>query len=640
MRNFYTLDIETSSCGINAKSMLLHAGLEPWRLRQGNGKITSIAICRPDETTAQIINDGGPEWIWKVIALLAELQGQIVYAHYAVFDIAWLLAQLQPDRVGDIHQSIRGIHWRCSQLLCKWICNGQIAEDSRFSYSLANLTKTFLSTDPLTPDFLKMKAQGFNAGVNDQYWIDRGNLDVIMTGKLVEFLLTKIHKTQIVGLLTEFQCLVPVANSWIMGIRIDQKILNRLQPEMSAEKTQLAKTLGVSESLFTSPKQLGNLLFNTWGLPVKSRTPTGAPGCSKEDLMLLQYDMMQAGAQEQAAKVGFILRAKNISTIMSKYVKTTHEALSHTGDGYIYGAPRIFGTYTGRFTYSNTTKSTDFESDTESKFKTGIALHQMPRKAKSIREMLLPPEGMALYEADASGQESRLMALRSGDETMLKIFKDEMNFHSMTGSSIIGADYYEFEEARATEHGTGYYTEQRQLGKLTNLSCNYRIGGKALSEKAFVNYDTYMSIETGNFLVNTFKRAYPGVPNYWEDVVWDAKKQGYVEVFGGRRFKLSKWATDRWMTESSAINVPIQGAGASMKEIAIAEMYHKNQDCHFSLDLHDASFMYVKQEEVAEKAKELDHTLANIDYSKYWGFTPSIPLPYESAFGCNFSEVK
>lgn len=636
MRNYYVLDIETAAID---KSMVLHAGLEPWRLRQGNAKITSIAVCRPDSTTFQIVNDSDG-WLYEVKNLLKELQGQIVYAHYAVFDIAWLIAQIQPDRTGSVPGLIRGINWRCSQLLCKWICNGQIAEDSRFSYSLANLTKIFLKEDPDTAEFVRMKAMGFNAGVNDQYWIDRGNMDVIMTGKLVEFLLTKIQQPQIIGLLTEFKCLVSVANSWIMGIRIDQKILERLQPEMAKQKTDFAKRLGVDEGLFTSPKQLGNLLFNTWGLPIQSRTPTGAPGCSKEDLMLLQYNLLNTGIKDYAEKVGFILEAKVISTIMSKYIKTTYEALAHTTDGYIYGAPRIFGTYTGRFTYSNTTKSTDFESDTESKYKTGIALHQMPRKAKNIREMLLPPEGMALYEADASGQESRLMAIRSGDETMLKIFRDNMNFHSMTGANIIGADYWEFEKARDEEHGVGYYTEQRQLGKLTNLSCNYRIGGKALSVKAFVNYDTFMTIETGNFLVNTFKRAYPGIPKFWDNAIWESKVAGYADVFGGRRFKLSKWESDRWMTESSAINVPIQGAGASMKEIAIAEMYCKNQDCNFALDLHDASFMYIKEEDVKERAKELDDTLANIDYEKYWGFKPSIPLPYESVFGADFSEVK
>jgi len=636
MKNYYTLDLETAA---TVPSMIDHAGLEPWRLRQGKAKITSIAVCAPDNQTMQIVNDD-TDWEYKVRLLLKSLNGQIVYAHNAVFDVAWLIAQLQPDRCGDIPEEVRNIQWRCSQLLSKWVCNGQIAEDSRFSYALANLVSTFLKSDPDTPEFAKMKSMGFKAGQNEQYWLDRGNMDVIMTSKLVEFMLTKVHQSQIIGLLTEFKCIVPVANSWIMGIRIDQQALSKLQPKLETQKTEFAKKLDLDAGIFTSPKRLGNLLFNEWGLPIQSRTPTGAPGCSKEDLMWLQYNLLKGEYTEAAQKVGYILEAKVISTILSKYVKTTHEALAHTTDGYIYGAPRIFGTYTGRWTYSNTTKSKDFETDTSTKFKTGIALHQMPRKAKDIREMLMPPEGYSIGELDASGQESRLMALRSGDETMLKIFKDDLNFHSMTGSSIIGEDYHEFEEKRDKEDGAGYYTEQRQLGKLTNLSCNYRIGGKSLSEKAFVNYDTFMTIETGNFLVNTFKRTYPGVPVYWEDVVWDAKKVGYVEVFGGRRFKLSKWSTDRWMTESSAINVPIQGAGASMKEIAVAELTEKVPEFKFSLDLHDASFGYIKTEKNEELFMAAQECLNSIDYEKYWGFKPSIPLPYEGGYGNNFGDVK
>lgn len=635
MRNFFTLDIETSG---TKDSVMEHAGLEPWRLRQGLGKITSIAVCKPDNSVIQIENNGS-DWIDKVKNILSELKGKTVYAHNATFDVAWLIAQLQYDRTGSIPSLIRDINWRDSQLLCKWLCNGQLAEDNNFSYSLANLVRTFLPNDPDTSAFLEMKDRKVLAGVNNEYWLERGSLDVIMTAKLVDFLISKVPEEQRTGLLTEFNCIVPVANSWIMGIRIDTKKLDLLQPKLTNKKTELAKLLNLSEDIFTSSKKLGHLLFTEWGLPIQSKTPTGAPGCSKEDLMWLQYNLLKSGDTEYAEKVKLILEAKSLATLMSKYVKTTYEALSHTGDGHIYGAPRIFGTYTGRFTYSNSTRSKDFDDKT-SKFKTGIALHQIPRKAKDIREMLLAPEGMSIYEADASGQESRLMALRSGDETMLKVFKDDLNFHSMTGASIIGMDYHEFESNRAEEDDSGYYTEQRQLGKLTNLSCNYRIGGKSLSEKAFVNYDTFMTVDTGNFLVNTFKRTYPGVQNYWDEVVWESKAKGFVEVFGGRRYKLSNWTSNRWETESSAINVPIQGAGASMKEIAIVEMYSKNPDCNFALDLHDANFVYVKNDEIEEKAKELDYTLNNIDYSKYWGFKPSIKLPYESKFGQSFADVK
>lgn len=633
---YFTLDIETRALD---KSMVAHAALEPWRLRQGKAEIMSIDVCRPDGSVIQIVNDSD-NWKDRVKHLLNDLKGEAVYCHNTQFDVAWLIAQLQQDRNADIPSEISAIQWRDSQLLTKWLVNGQLADKMRFSYSLANLVKTFLPDHPDTPAFLEMKAKGVVPGEDIAYWLERGTLDVKMTQALVEHLAPKLPPEQRIGIKTEFDCIVPVANSWITGIRIDQDILRSLEPELSSERRGYAEALNVSEAVFTSPKQLSNLLYNIWGLPVIEKTATGAPSTSADTLLWLEYKLRNLHNTVMADNVRMIIKAKTASTILSKYVKTTYEALAHTGDGYIYGAPRIFGTYTGRFTYSNTTSSKDFEEDKTTKYKTGIALHQIPRKAKKVRAMLLPPPGKMVYEADASGQESRLMALRSRDPVMLKIFREGLNFHSQTGAAIIGLDLQEFEDNRKAEGGEGYYTEQRQLGKLTNLSCNYRIGGKALSEKAFTKYDTFMTIETGNFLVNTFNRTYKGVPEYWEDVIWDSKQKGYVEVFGGRRYKLTDWNEHRWATESSAINVPIQGAGASMKEIAIKETFEKVPEAKFALDLHDANFFYVDQDIIVDVAKTLDHTLNTIDYSKYWGFNPEIPLEYESMYGHNLADVK
>jgi len=290
-------------------------------------------------------------------------------------------------------------------------------------------------------------------------------------------------------------------------------------------------------------------------------------------------------------------------------------------------------------TYSNRTKKDGP--------KVSIALHQLPRvkgknaeAVRAIRSLLVAPEGFMVIENDASGQESRLMAIRSADPVMLEIFKRDLNFHSMTGAAIIGMDYNEFMKNYKASP-SGYYVEQRQLGKLTNLSCNYRIGGPALAKKAFPEYDTYMTDDTGRFLVNTFSRQYAGIPVYWKEVIQFAKINGYTECFGGRRYKISKWdKKNRWLSESSAINMPIQGAGASMKEIAISELKRKIPEAIFSLDLHDATFCYIPENIEQQAEGAILDCLNNIDYEAFWGFTPSIPLPYESATGTNFGEVK
>lgn len=637
MADHFCLDLETRAVD---KSMAEHAGLEPWRRRQGKAEIMSADLYKPDGSIIQIVNDDPKTFSWRLEQLLKECENQVVWAHNAVFDVAWSIADLQPNRCGAVPDCIKNIKWRDTGLLTKWLINGQLAESTRFGFSLANLVKTFLPEHPDTQAFLEMKAQGVKAGENQAYWLERGSMDVKMTHALAMKLLDKVPESMRMGLMTEFNCIVPVANSWINGFRINQKILDENSDFYMNAKTRIASELGVSEGLFSSPKQLGKFLFVDLGLTPHSNTPTGSPATSKGDIMWLEYKCRLAGHIDKAEILKKILEAKESATLFSKYVKTTYEALEHTGDGFIYSSPRLFGTYTGRMTYSNTTTSKDFATDDKTKWKTSIAMHQMPRKAKKIRRMIQAPEGYVIGELDAAGQESRLMALRSKDAIMLDIFKRDLNFHSMTGASIIGMEYDVFEENRSLEDGEGPYTEDRQRGKLTNLSCNFRIGGKALSEQAFEKYETMIDISTGNHLVKTFVRTYRGVPQYWDDVIYTSKQSGYTEAFGGRRFKLHDWSDKRWMTESSAIMFPIQGSGASMKEIAIAELTKNVDKAVFALDLHDASFFYMKAEDKAEVFKAAEDCLNGIDYQKYWGFKPDIPLPYDGGFGNDFGDVK
>jgi DNA polymerase I-like protein with 3'-5' exonuclease and polymerase domains len=636
-REHFTLDFETRS---KDKSMVDHAALEPWRRRQGKAEIMACDILRPDGSVLQIVNDDQELFSYRLRSALAEMKGHVCWAHNATFDVAWAIADLQPTRCGQIPQEILDIDWRDTGLLTKWLINGQVAETSRFGLSLANLVKTFLPEHPDTPAFLEMKSQGVKAGENTAYWLERGTMDVKMTQALAMKLMQKVPESMRVGLMTEFGCIIPVANSWITGFRIDQKLLADNEAYYLGMKSRIAKEIGVSEALFSSPKQLGKFLFADMSLTPHSYTPSGNAGTSKGDLMWIEYKLRLAGHNDKADILRKILEAKESATIYSKYVKTTYEALGHTGDGFIYSSPRIFGTYTGRMTYSNSTTSKDFETDKKSKWKTSIAMHQIPRKAKRVRQMLLPPEGFKVGEFDAAGQESRLMAIRSKDPVMINIFQRDMNFHSMTGASIIGMEYDVFEERREQENGEGHYTEARQRGKLTNLACNFRIGGKALSEQAFEKYEVMLDISTGNHLVKTFAKTYRGVPQYWDDVIFESKTQGYTEAFGGRRFKLSDWQTHRWGTESSAIMVPIQGSGASMKEVAITELKRNVPEFNFALDLHDASFGYMQEDKADEIFNKAEACLNSIDYSKYWGFKPPIKLPYDGMWGTNFADVK
>ena len=629
------LDIETRSKKFEMRE---HAGLEPWRVRHGTAEILSVDVYFPGGRCVQLVNkdDGFKD---RLIELLKSLEHKIVFAHNAIFDVAWLIATLQPNRCGDVPTYIKNIQWRDSMLLFKWLINGQLAEGIRFSYSLQNLVKKFLADHPDTPDFVKMKSEAGIAGEDVEYWLERGTLDVKMTYELIAKVYHKVPHDMRVGMMTEFECIWPVANSWINGFRIDIKQLEANDIKYSNLKFEIAKELGTDAGLFSSPKRLGHFLFTELGLTPHDYTPSGNPGTSKGDLMWIEYALKQRG-DPKALIVRKILEAKEASTLYSKYVKTMKEALAHTGDGYIYSSPRLFGTYTGRMTYSNSVTHKDPDKETKTKYKTSIAMHQIPRKAKDIRASMMPPEGYDILEFDAAGQESRLMALQSKDQTLLDIFTKGLNFHSMTGASIIGMDYDDFEEIRNKEKDDGPMTEARQRGKLTNLACNFRISGKALAKQAFEKYDVMIDISTGNHLVKTFTSSYEGIPDYWKRSIYDAKTNGFAETFGGRRFKVQNWQQERWQTESSAIMVPIQGSGASMKEIAISQLAKQFPEFHFALDLHDASFGYVLSDQAKRIFSEMEEFLNTIDYEPFWGFKPSIALPYDGKMGSTFADVK
>jgi DNA polymerase I-like protein with 3'-5' exonuclease and polymerase domains len=625
----WSLDIETRPLDT---SKAPHAALEPWRVRQGLAEISSIAVCKGNGAPLQVINSGRSDWLKEVLGVLEMLRGKNVWGHYATFDVAFLIATIEPNRRRHAPEAVGSVNWRDTKLLAKWLVNGQYPERIKFSYSLKNLCKTFMPGHPQLQAFLEVKDKSVLAGEDEAYWRERGVLDAVMTRDLAIELMSKVPPEMRVGVLTEMKCIAPVSNAWVNGIKINEGKIESVTKLLQSKMDEATEQLGVKPETLNSPKQLGQLLFTDWALQPLSYGKSKLPSTAREDLMWINYDLKQVKSPK-AEKMDLVLRYKKNRTLETKYVKTLLTALGNTMDGHIYGVPNLFGTYTGRMTYSN---------ETVDGYKVSIALHQLPRKAKEVRELLEAEEGQYVLEFDASGQESRLMAIRSRDESMVQVFQHGLNFHSMTGAAIIGMGYEEFMTELA-KSPTGYFVEQRQLGKLTNLSCNYRIGGRALANKAFVDYDTFMTEETGRFLVNTFGRQYRGVRRYWDEVIRSSRVLGYTEAFGGRRYKLKYWDEEQWATESSAINFPIQGGGASMKEIAIGEVERKFPELWFALDLHDANFDFTSvdnDKDAQELVKDVVSFLDKIDYSGYWGFTPPIPLTYEAAVGKSFKDTK
>ena len=325
--------------------------------------------------------------------------------------------------------------------------------------------------------------------------------------------------------------------------------------------------------------------------------------------------------------------AGELNTQVTKFIGTPQDASKYLNSMYLHPAPKVFSTYTGRMTYTGKIKN---------KFKTGCALHQWPR-SKELRKLILPPPGKKLVEFDASGQENRFMAILSQDQTMTNIFKNDMDIHSYMGSQLAGIPYDAFMKLKAEGNeqvvgASGY----RYQGKFNNLSNQYRIGAKKQRIQARVQYGMTVEFMTVVDWQRSYHNTYPGVRQYWKDSIKRAQALGYAETLGGRRFYLNMWSGDRkWSTESSAINTPIQGSGADMKELAVAVLTRKYSDeFEYAFDLHDALFGYVDEDMPDERLLDMRKTLDDLPYKEVWGFEPPIPLPWDCQVGPNWGEMR
>ena len=253
---------------------------------------------------------------------------------------------------------------------------------------------------------------------------------------------------------------------------------------------------------------------------------------------------------------------------------------------------------------------------------------------------------MKLVEFDASGQEMRLMAEMSQDETMLRIFKSEPPFddgHSYTGAQLMGTTFENFLKLKAdnVEEVTGP-RGWRYLGKFDNLSNLYRIGFKTLRIKARVDYGFVMSLDESKRFQTVYHNAYPGVKNYWGAAIERARTLGYAETLAGRRFAIHDWSSDGyWGSGQSAINFPIQGTGGDMKELALAVMTRRHPDFKFLMDLHDGLFFLTSEtDDMMDRIRAAQSTLNALPYEAAWGWTPSIPFPWDASVGDNWGEME
>lgn len=393
--------------------------------------------------------------------------------------------------------------------------------------------------------------------------------DADVTMKLHQTLFPELEKTPtLLKLFNEIEMPLVRVLSHIErnGVLIDpQKLLAQSQEieqrlaEVEAEVHQAAG----QEFNLASTKQLQEILFEKLGLPVKKKTPKGAPSTNEEVL-------------EELAQEGHIVPKLLIE----------HRGLSKLKSTYTDKLPQMINPKTGRVhtSYHQAVTATGRLSSSDPNLQ-NIPIRN--EEGRRIRQAFIAREGYKIVAADYSQIELRIMAHLANDAGMQKAFAEGKDIHRSTAAEIFGVSLEEVTN------------EQRRNAKAINFGLIYGMSEFGLSNQLGISRQ-----EARSYMDAYFNR-YPNVLQFMTDIKTKAAEQGYVETLLGRRLYLPEIKSSNGMrrkaAERVAINAPMQGTAADIIKVAmigIDKAILGDENIKMIMQVHDELVFEVKAEMV------------------------------------------
>ena len=317
-----------------------------------------------------------------------------------------------------------------------------------------------------------------------------------------------------------------------------------------------------------SPKQLGEVLFDTLKLPHAKKTKTGySTNAEILDKLRPYHPIIQE-----------ILDYRQLTKLKSTYA----DGLLKVADehGRVHTTFKQTGTATGRL------------SSTEPNLQNIPIRTELGRE---LRRFFLPEkEDYVIIDADYSQIELRLLAHVSGDENMIRAFREGVDVHTSTAATVFGVP-----EEEVT-------SEMRKRAKAVNFGIMYGIGAFSLSD------DIGVSVAEAQGFINRYLAGYPRIDAYLKEVIEKAYEQGYVTTVLGRRRYIPELSASNKMQqkfgERVAMNSPIQGTAADVIKIAMVRVHRalleRGLDARLILQVHD-ELLLEAHHSCAEEARRL-----------------------------------
>ncbi|MFH1352340.1 MAG: DNA polymerase I [bacterium] len=351
-----------------------------------------------------------------------------------------------------------------------------------------------------------------------------------------------------------------LAEMELWGVKLDCGILEELSAEMAGEITAVQKTIfslaGVTFNI-NSQIEMRRVLFEKLKLPVKKQKKTGA---SVDAYVLRELSAFHPICSE-------IIKYRTLSKLKSTYVDALPRLVA--GDNRLHTDFNSTGTLTGRLSSSNPN------------------LQNIPVRGEfafKIRSAFVAEEGCVLISADYSQIDLRALAHFSGDERLLKAFRENDDIHNFTASLVFGVGRKDI---------TG---EQRRIAKTVNFGIVYGMSSYGLSA------DLGISKNEAKKIIDNYWMIFPEVKNYVEKSIEDAKRHGFTETLFKRRRPIYGRSP---FEQRVAVNTPIQGTSSDIIKKAMVDIFPilKDYGAKMILQIHDELLFEVENDKSLKFAK-------------------------------------
>ena len=380
------------------------------------------------------------------------------------------------------------------------------------------------------------------------------------------------------------------------GMLIDRDYFKKLQLEFTAEVQKLEKEiceLAGADFNVNSPIQLSEVLFTKLQLPTKGikKTTRGYSTGAKELDKLRDLHPI----------IPKIIEYREAAKLLNTYIIPIPNLADQSG--------RIHTTFTQNVTATGRLSSKDPN------------LQNIPVRTdagKRIRTGFIADQGKVLVSADYSQFELRLAAVLSGDQALIDDFNNNVDIHTKTASEAFNVPMDEVTK------------EQRRAAKVINFGVLYGMSVKGLSDAAKMPIG-----EAKVFIDNYFDLRAP-IKQKLDDILRQAKEEGFVETFYGRRRPTPDVKSPNFVireaAKRAAENMPIQGTEADLMKRAMIKVASKLPDnANLIMQVHDslivecnisqkAQVTAILKQEMESVAPELPIKLAvDVTTGQNWG---------------------